>query len=116
MARAEQPFLLLKLDGAYLKWGKPELGSGARVRYAFVNQPMNFPGARNCGALRPLGPALERFSVAGPQLRAEAAAAFAMWGTCRRHKFRTDRRSARGEHPDRRHGGAARARLCQCQL
>jgi hypothetical protein len=79
IVRAEQPFLLLKLDGAYLKWGKPELGTGAKVRYAFINQPMNFPGARNCSAMRPLGPALERFSVAGPQLRAEAAAAFAMW-------------------------------------
>jgi hypothetical protein len=37
-ALKSRPFLLLKLDGAYVKWGDPVLGTGAAVRYAFVGK------------------------------------------------------------------------------
>ena len=78
-ARASQPFLLLKLDGNYLKWGDPVLGTGATVRYAFVTRDTKFPGARNCEAMTSLDMPLQRFAIAPAQLRTEAAAAFSMW-------------------------------------
>lgn len=78
-ARATQPFLLLKLDGTYVKWGDPVLGTGAIVRYAFIDRETKFPGARNCDAMTSLDAPLQRFAIAPQQLRAEAAAAFAMW-------------------------------------
>jgi hypothetical protein len=79
VAPAEQNFLLLKLDGAFVKWGGPTLGTGARVTYAFVREPIQFSDARNCEAMRPLEPALARQEISPAALRAEAAAAFAMW-------------------------------------
>ncbi len=77
--RASQDFLLLKLDGAYVKWGEPVLGTGAAVRYAFVTSDMKFAGARNCEAMTPLETPLRNFAIEPDQLRKEAAAAFAMW-------------------------------------
>ena len=78
-AQADQSFLLLKLDGAYVKWGKPVLGTGAKVRYALLAERREFSGARNCGDMTSLEPALQREGIASEQLRAETAAAFAMW-------------------------------------
>lgn len=78
-AQATPPFLLLKLEGAYVKWGDPVLGTGAAVRYALVTQRTDFAGARNCDAMVPLEPALQRAGISSAQLRAEVTAAFAMW-------------------------------------
>lgn len=78
-ARAEEPFLLLKLDGAYVKWGSPALGTGATVRYALLDRNADYPGARNCRSMVPLEPVLQRQGIAFERLKAEAAAAFAMW-------------------------------------
>ena len=77
--QAEPPFLLLKLDGAYVKWGAPVLGTGARVRYALLSDRREFVGARNCGDMSPLEPTLHRLGIAPDQLHAETAAAFSMW-------------------------------------
>ena len=77
--QAEPPFLLLKLDGAYVKWGAPVLGTGARVRYALLSDRREFAGARNCGDMSPLEPTLHRLGIAPDQLHAETAAAFSMW-------------------------------------
>jgi hypothetical protein len=77
--QAEPPFLLLKLDGAYVKWGDPVLGTGAKVRYALLTDRREFSGARNCGDMTSLDPALQREGIASEQLRTETAAAFAMW-------------------------------------
>jgi hypothetical protein len=73
------PFLLLKLDGAYVKWGDPVLGTGATIRYAFVARDAHFAGARNCEAMTSLDAALQIFGIDPSELRAETAAAFAMW-------------------------------------
>lgn len=78
-AQAEPPFLLLKLDGAYVKWGDPVLGTGAKVRYALLTDRREFSRARNCGAMTSLEPTLQKAGIAPEQLRAETAAAFAMW-------------------------------------
>jgi len=78
-AQAEPPFLLLKLDGAFVKWGEPVLGTGAKVRYALLADRREFAGARNCADMSPLEPTLHRAGIAADQLRAETAAAFSMW-------------------------------------
>lgn len=79
VGNAEQQFLLLKLDGSYVKWGGPQLGTGARVRYAFVQDEMKFAGARNCNTMVALAPSLQRLGIAPDRLREETSAAFAMW-------------------------------------
>ncbi len=78
-AAAEPSFLLLKLDGAYVKWGEPVLGTGAKVRYALLTDRREFAGARNCGDMGPLEPTLRSAGIAPDQLHAETSAAFAMW-------------------------------------
>jgi hypothetical protein len=78
-ARAEQPFLLLKLNGAYVKWGEPVLGTGATVRYALVRERIEFTGVRNCAGMVPLEPGLQRLGIAPAKLESEVAAAFSMW-------------------------------------
>jgi hypothetical protein len=78
-AYAAEEFLLLKLDGAYVKWGEPVLGTGATVRYALIIKDMNFSGVRNCAAMVPLEPALRQHGIPAMQLQTETAAAFAMW-------------------------------------
>lgn len=78
-ARAEQPFLLLKLEGAYVKWGAPKLGTGATVRYALLERKADFPAARNCGEMIPLNASLREQGISAQQLDAEMAAAFALW-------------------------------------
>ena len=35
-AAASNEFLLLRLDGTYVKWGAPRMGTPAQVRYAFT--------------------------------------------------------------------------------
>jgi hypothetical protein len=79
VAQAEPSFLLLKLDGAYVKWGDPVLGTGAKVRYSLVTDRREFSGARNCGDMSPLEPTLRHVGINPDQLRSETAAAFAMW-------------------------------------
>lgn len=78
-AHTTPPFLLLKLDGAYVKWGEPVLGKGATVRYAFVASNTRFPEARNCEAMTSLDEPLQKFGIQPEQLRAETAAAFRLW-------------------------------------
>ena len=78
-ARASAEFALLKVDGAYVKWGEPVLGTGAIVRYAFVTEDMKFSSARNCEAMTPLDAPMKSFAIEPAQLRNEAAAAFSMW-------------------------------------
>jgi hypothetical protein len=78
-ARASDAFHLLRLDGAYLKWGTAALGTPAHVRYAFVTAPAHFPGAINCDAMVPLAPMLKASGIGAERFRAEVTAAFAMW-------------------------------------
>lgn len=81
------PFLLLKLDGAYVKWGTPVLGTGATVRYAFVTTDTRFSGVRNCEAMTTLDAPLQKFGIQPAQIRSETAAAFALWERAANIKF-----------------------------
>jgi hypothetical protein len=75
----EPGFRLLQLEGHYVKWGAPVLGTGARIRYAMVDRTMQFAGAANCAAMGPVQPILEKSGIAAAQFRAEVIAAAAMW-------------------------------------
>jgi hypothetical protein len=72
-------FRLLKLDGYHVKWGENALGAGATVSYAFVDVPMRFDGARNCGELVPMNDLATRNGISEAALHKEAAAAFRAW-------------------------------------
>jgi hypothetical protein len=78
-ASASDAFHLLRLDGTYLKWGAPALGTPAHVRYAFVTAPVRFPGAINCDAMVPIEPMLKASAIGAERFRSEVKAAFAMW-------------------------------------
>ncbi len=78
-AAASDAFLLLRLDGAYVKWGTPRLGTPAQVQYAFISGPMDSPGAINCGAMVPIGPLLDASRIERERFHQEVAAAFGLW-------------------------------------
>ncbi|MBL8894329.1 MAG: matrixin family metalloprotease, partial [Rhizobiales bacterium] len=72
-------YRLLSLNGSLVKWGKPALGSGAVVTYAFATKPMTFDGARNCASMAPFdGLAAASGSTVGG-LRREVRVAFDEW-------------------------------------
>jgi hypothetical protein len=78
-AAASDEFLLLRLDGTYVKWGAPRLGTPAQVRYAFISGPMHFPGSINCDSMVPIGPLLDASRIERERFRQEVAAAFSLW-------------------------------------
>lgn len=71
-------YRLLELDGHRVKWGAPELGSGAVVSYAFAEEALRFQGARNCRDLAPMQ-ALASRTLPVETLSRETAAAFRVW-------------------------------------
>ena len=78
-AQAADEYRLLQLDGQYVKWGKPDLGTGAKVRYAFVSKPTRFSDARNCQGMKPVDSVLTTAKIEPAAFKAEVAAAFALW-------------------------------------
>ena len=53
-------FRLIALKGSAVKWGGPQMGTGATVTYAFATAPVAFSEARNCRAMEPVGELLAR--------------------------------------------------------
>jgi Matrixin len=78
-ARAADDYLLLRLEGHYVKWGAAKLGTPATLRYAFLQKPQRSDGAINCTSMVPIDPLLASSHVAPAAFEAEVAAAFAMW-------------------------------------
>lgn len=76
---AFEAFRLLHLDGHRVKWGDPVLGTGAKVTYAYVAAPSDFPDSLNCGEMTSLDGLLATSGIEPAALRREVAAAFAMW-------------------------------------
>jgi hypothetical protein len=82
---------LLVLDGDIVKWGAPELGTGATVTYALVAAPTSFPDARNCRSIVPMEGLLSSNGVTAARFEAEVAAAFDAWSAVANIVFdRTD--------------------------
>lgn len=72
-------FRLLMLDEHLARWDTNEGGRRLPVTYAFADQTMNFPGARNCAGIVPAQRLLQRSRIAKSSFEREVAAAFAMW-------------------------------------
>lgn len=79
VGRASDQFLLLRLDGVHVKWGAPQLGTSAQVRYAFATGATAVPGAINCEVMMPPEALLEASHINRARFRQEVAIAFAMW-------------------------------------
>ena len=78
-ALAADGYLLLRLDGHYVKWGSSAFGTHAALRYAFVAKPMRTDGAINCSSMVPVEPLLASSAIASDAFEHEVAAAFALW-------------------------------------
>lgn len=90
-------YRLLELDGVNVKWGAPELGSGAEVSYGFATARQVFPDAINCRALAPMAELAAAWGNDPARLAAIAADAFAIWSREADLRFRP---AAPGETPD----------------
>jgi len=72
-------FRIIELKGSAVKWGGPQMGSGAVVTYAFATEPVAFSEARNCRAMEPMAALLARSGIDEALYEAEAAEAFEAW-------------------------------------
>jgi hypothetical protein len=72
-------YRLLFLGGGPVKWGSPERGSGSIVKYAVVDAPRSVSGARNCGAIVPVGGLLTRSGISRSRFDMELSHAFQGW-------------------------------------
>jgi hypothetical protein len=79
VAGAGDAYRLLRLDGGFLKWGAPALGTGATISYAVAVAGHDDAGARNCRKLAPLAPMLAAAKVPMSAFVRELEAALAMW-------------------------------------
>jgi hypothetical protein len=78
-AQSIKTYRHIVVDGARVKWGPPEAGTGAVVTYATVETPTGFPGARNCRSMNPMARLLAASGIADATFDAELRAAFALW-------------------------------------
>ena len=72
-------FRLLELEGRTVRWTAPAEGLPATITYAFLTEPREFPGARNCDSMLPPEAALGASRIASDAFRDETRAAFALW-------------------------------------
>lgn len=72
-------FKLLKIKRQLAKWYGPAHGAPVELKYAFIDRPMRFAAARNCGSLQPIGAALMPSKIAFETFRSEARKAFQLW-------------------------------------
>lgn len=81
-------FKVLKLEGHQVRWQVPLNGRPLVVTYQLVAEPAEFPGARNCRKITNLHGLIAESKVSDGALRAELAAAFAMWEAAANITFR----------------------------
>ena len=81
-------FRLLQLGGDFVKWGEPELGTGATVTYAFAAGTRHFDNARNCTTIEPLDVLARRTGIPQPALEREFGRAVAAWEQVADIRFR----------------------------
>jgi hypothetical protein len=77
--RPTPPYVLLLLHRHRVKWGTPDFGRGAVIRYAFVDRWMTRTGAINCGAIGPIASHLSRSSLAPSVFAKEIRHAMDEW-------------------------------------
>lgn len=76
---AAESYRLLKLDGAIVKWGRPQLSAGAAISYAISEEDRSFPDARNCRRLEPLNRHAQTLGINPQRIRAELKIALRAW-------------------------------------
>jgi matrixin len=72
-------FKTLRLEGNGVRWQTAGNTPQRILSYAIVTQNVEFAGARNCGKMTTLDTLLSTSQIAPETVRAEIAAAFAMW-------------------------------------
>jgi hypothetical protein len=77
--KPETEFRLLVIGGQTARWKIPAGGLPTAIAYAFLKEPMQFPGARNCDAMLPADAALARSKIDERAFRQEVRAAFGAW-------------------------------------
>jgi hypothetical protein len=80
-------YRLLFLGGGPVKWGSPQRGSGSIVTYALADAPRTVKGARNCGAIVPMGALLARNGISPGQFEMELDRAFQAWSAAANISF-----------------------------
>jgi hypothetical protein len=81
-------FKPLRLDGSGVRWQVATKSLPRVLTYALVTQDVEFAGARNCGKMTKLDALLSASALAPDTVRAEIAAAFAMWQAAANIGFR----------------------------
>ncbi|MBB4315901.1 matrixin family metalloprotease [Roseospira marina] len=76
---SESDFTLLRLQGAYIKWGAPRFGSGATVSYALLTEARRDPDAINCKAMTRLEGLLSRAGLDMATFTERLTSALALW-------------------------------------
>lgn len=89
IARADDGFRLLQIDGHDLKWGEPVLGKGATITYAVVNGSSAIRGNVNCLHVGAIEPLLTRSKVTRQAFDRELKGALAMWQSVANVQFRS---------------------------
>lgn len=72
-------YKLLKLEGHLAKWQTATSTGPTVVTYAFAKTVVHHKGARNCGAMQPVGTTLNHSDVSEAQFREEFVKAARMW-------------------------------------
>lgn len=84
----QREFRLLELGGRKVRWALPADGLPPTISYAFLTEPKQFPGARNCDSMLPPSAALKRSGIEFTAFRNEVRAAFAAWAKAANVTFR----------------------------
>jgi matrixin len=87
-AQDAEVFRVLKLEGHQVRWSLPANGGPRVVTYRLVTERQDFPAARNCRGLAPLDGLVAASGLPPTAVKAEAAAAFAMWEAAANVVFR----------------------------
>lgn len=72
-------YKLLKLEGHFAKWHTATSTGPTVVTFAFAKAVVHHKGARNCGAMQPVGATLNHSDVSATQFREEFVKAARMW-------------------------------------
>jgi len=81
-------FRIIELKGSAVKWGGPQMGTGAVVTYAFATETVAFSEARNCRAMETMDALLAKSGVDKALYEGEAAKAFEAWSAVANIEFR----------------------------
>lgn len=86
-AHPSPAFRLLELGGQKARWAGPDAGRPVTIRYAFLTEPAEFPGAHNCDAMLPPDAALQPSGIDLSDFRGEVRAAFSTWEAAANIRF-----------------------------